>query len=73
MPQYTGKQSMLDAALGEFKDYGFSLVEPDDHTTELYHNGKGIAIYWQTKLTIPVLHEGCQNYLKSIERHGGGS
>ena len=36
VPTYTGKQSILNAALGEYADYGFSLVAPDDHTTELY-------------------------------------
>lgn len=35
MVNYTGKQSLLDAALGEFKDFGFSLIEPDDHVAEL--------------------------------------
>jgi len=66
MANYTGKQSVLDEALGEFKDFGFSLVEPDDHVIELYFKDKKIATYNQSKLTIPILHEGCGNYLKSI-------
>lgn len=65
MAEYTGNQSILDAALGEFKDYGFSLKEPDDHLTELYFKDKKIATYNQVKLTIPVLHEGCRNFLKN--------
>ncbi len=66
MANYTGKQSVLDEALGEFKDYGFSLVEPDDHVTELYFKDKKIATYNQTKLTELILHEGCRNFLKSL-------
>ena len=68
MATYTGKQSVLDAALGKFKDYGFSLVEPDDHFLELYFKDKKIATYYQGAVTIKIIREGCQNFLKSIER-----
>lgn len=68
MATYTGKQSLLDAALGEFKDYGFKLVENDDHCVELYHNGKRIAVYNQQATTIELIRAGCENYLKSIAR-----
>jgi len=44
----------------------YTLVEPDDHVIELYFKDKKIATYNQSKLTIPILHEGCGNYLKSI-------
>jgi len=67
MAKYTGLQSILNASLGEFADYGFTLVEVDDHITELYFKDHCIARYNQTKLTIPTLHEGCRNYLKSLE------
>ena len=66
MPTYTDKQSILDASLGDYVGFGFRLEEPDDHITELYFKDKCIARYNQDKLTIPVLHEGCANYLKSI-------
>jgi hypothetical protein len=66
MPTYTGKQSILNAALGEFAAYGFRLVEPDDHVTELYFKDKRIGVFNQDKLTIPILHEGCRNFLKNI-------
>lgn len=66
MATYTGKQSVLDEALGEFKDYGFKLVEPDDHVLELWFKDKQIATYNQTKATIEIIQEGCKNYLKSI-------
>lgn len=68
MTIYTGKQSVLDAALGKFKDYGFRLVEPDDHFLELYYKNKKIATYYQGAVTIELIREGCQNYLKSITR-----
>lgn len=68
MAIYSGKQSMLDASLGEYAGYGFRLVEPDDHITELYFKDKCIARYNQDKLTIPELHKGCKNYLESIAR-----
>jgi len=60
------RQDTLDAILGDFKDYGFSLREPDTDTAELSYKGKVIARYNQAKLTIPVLLEGCRNYLKNM-------
>lgn len=68
MATLTGKQSVLDAALGKFKDEGFSLVEPDDHFLELYFKEKKIATYYHSVVTIKIIREGCRNYLKSIER-----
>ena len=67
MSTHISKQDMLNAALGEFADFGFRLEEPDDHITVLYFKDKLIARYNQPMLTIPVLHEGCRNYLKSLE------
>ena len=66
MPVFKDKQSINDAALGIFKDYGFSLVEPDDHVVELYFKDKKVNTYSQSALTIPLLQEGCRNFLKSI-------
>jgi len=66
VPTYTGKQSLLDAALGDYADYGFSLTEPDSHVTELYFKDKKIASFNQTRLTIPVLLEECRIFLQSI-------
>ena len=63
MATYAGKQSVLDETLGYFKDYGFKLVEPDDHVLELYFREKRIAVYNQTKATIEIIREGCKNYL----------
>ena len=66
MATYTGKQSVIDEALGKFKDYGFNLVEPDDHLLELYFKDNRIAVYYQPTATIKIIQEGCENYLKSI-------
>ena len=66
MATYTGKQSVLDESLGKFKDYGFNLVEPDDHLLELYFKDNKIAVYHQPTATIKIIQEGCENYLKSI-------
>lgn len=66
MTTYTGRQSVSEAALGKFKDYGFSLVEPDDHLLELYFKEKRIAVYYQGSVTIKVIRDNCQNFLKSI-------
>ena len=69
MAQINGKMKFKDAmniaALGEYADMGFSLNEPDDHSTELWFKGKKIATYISTKLTIPVLYEDCQNFLSN--------
>jgi len=61
------KQTVQDQTLGEFKDKGFKLVEPDDHVLELYFKDKRIAVYNQTKVTQEIIREGCQNYLVNIE------
>lgn len=68
MAIYTGKQSVLDEALGEYAQYGFKLTEPDIHILELYFKDKRIATYNQTRVTIPIIREGCKNYLASIMR-----
>ena len=68
MTKYTGKQSINDEALGQYKDFGFQLVEPDDHLLELWFKDKRIAVYNQTKATFDIIREGCKNYLESITR-----
>ena len=66
MATYTSKQSVLDEALGEFKDYGFRLEEFNDDEFILYFKDKQIARYYQTKATFDIIKQGCENYLKSI-------
>lgn len=67
MAVYTGKQSINDAALGEFADYGFSL-ENHGETSELYFKDKRIAVFNAAMLTIPVLQDGCRNFLINMGR-----
>lgn len=69
MATYTGAQSLHNAALGEYADYGFSLREDGDHILELSFKDKVIARLNQTKVTIPIIQEGCHNYLANILRH----
>ena len=66
MPNYTGKQSINGAALGEFESMGFSLHESDDHFVELYFKDCLVATYLQTTLSIILLRDACSMYLKSI-------
>ena len=66
MAKYRTKEDILNAALGEYREFGFRLEEPDDHFTELYFKDKKIATYNQQALTIPKLQEGCRNFLKSL-------
>jgi hypothetical protein len=65
---FNKRNSIFDAVLGRYYDYGFRLVEPDDHLVELWFKDKCIAVYNQSRLTISTLHEGCENYLKSLAR-----
>lgn len=69
MAQYTGKQSVLDASLGEFVNIGFSLIEVDDHTLELYFKDKLIATYNSTKVPMDTIQQGCQNFVNNVMRN----
>jgi len=59
---------VLVASLGEFANYGFKLVEADDHILELYFKEKCIARFNQNKVTIATIQDGCKNYLANIVR-----
>jgi len=63
MATYTGKQSVLNETLGIYGELGFELIEPDDHLLELWFKDKRIAVYNQTQATIPIIREGCKNFL----------
>ena len=66
MATYTGRKSLLDAALGEFSNIGFDLQENDDHIALLYFKDKLINSYHQSTLTIPFLQEECRLFLQRI-------
>jgi hypothetical protein len=63
MAIYNSAQSIFNEALGDFRHYGFELCELNDHLLELYFHGIKIASYNQSAATIPVIQEGCHNYL----------
>lgn len=67
MATYTGKQSVLNEALRMYGELGFKLVEQDDHLLELWFKDKRIAVYNQTKATIPIIREGCKNFLANLQ------
>lgn len=69
MREYKGKASILDEVLGDYKDFGFNLKEPDDHILELYFKDKLIATYNQSKATFVVIREGCKNYMAALVRN----
>jgi len=64
--QEQGLQSMLNAALGEYRPKGFRLVEPDDHCLYLYYQNEWIGIISQGRATIPVIREACREHLEGL-------
>ena len=67
MAEYTGFQSLLNEALGEYKDAGFRLTEPDDHTLSLYYHDKLVVPFSQTGATIEAIRRACQAHLDRIQ------
>jgi len=66
MAQYTGLQSILNAALGEYQFKGFRLVEFGDHALNLYYQDEWVGVISQGSATIPVIHEACREHLEGI-------
>ncbi len=66
MAQYTGLQSICNAALGDYRSKGFRLVEDGDHFLRLYYQDSILEIFNQTRVTIPVIHKTCRRYLESL-------
>ena len=64
--QYTGLQSILNVALGEYRSKGFRLVELGDHILRLYYQDELVGILSQGGATIPVIREACQEHLESL-------
>lgn len=61
-----GFQSILNAALGEYRAKGFRLVEPDDHALMLYYQDDVVGVLSQGGATIPVIQQACQEHLESL-------
>lgn len=65
MATYINKQSVLDAALDDYKEFGFRLEDHGDKT-RLFFKDKQIAEFFIDKVNIEVVRQGCKNYLASI-------
>ena len=56
--------------LGELKDYGFKLVEPDDHVTQLFFKDKLLGVYNQNKVTAEIIERDCWNFIRNTVVRG---
>ena len=64
--QYTGFQSIINAALGKYRSKGFRLMEINDYTLMLYFCDEVVGVLSQGGATIPVIHKACQEHLESL-------
>lgn len=64
--KFTCRQSVLNAALNGFDEYGFSLTEPDKITTELRFKGEIVRIFPQETVTFNDIHNACREYLSKV-------
>ena len=61
--KFTCKQSVLNAALNGFDQYGFTLTEPDKTTTELRFKGEIVRVFPQETVTFNDIHNACRERL----------
>ena len=66
MPNYIDYQSVLDAALGSYRDRGFSIEETTDSGAIIYHNNIPLAAIPKNDVTIIRIHSACLDYLKEV-------
>ena len=60
-------EGICTAALGEYKDKGFTAHETDDHLLVIEHYGKEIARYNVTKVELEEVKQDChQHYNEDI-------
>lgn len=71
MAEYTGVQSILNAALGEYHAKGFRLVESDDYTLALSYEGERVALFGVQDALIPSIHEAYRKHLDRITVEAG--
>jgi len=64
MAEYKNAQSILNAALGDYQQQGFRLVEPDDHTLVLYHDDYRVCTFSASGADIPTIRAACDIYLR---------
>ena len=67
MPNYIDYQSVLDAALGSYRDRGFSIEETTDSGAILYHNNIPLASFSKEDTTMIRIHSACLEYLKEVQ------
>jgi len=67
MAEYTGLQSILNAALGPYQAKDFRLVEQDDHISILFYRDEKVAVFSQQGMTIQSLHQACAQWLEKRE------
>lgn len=68
MATYKHLESILNAALGEYIELGFTLKRGGYGTVELFFKDKKLATYNTDKATIGIVREGCKNYMASLAR-----
>jgi len=68
MAQYKGKQSVMDEALGEYKDKGYRLEEAENHTYTLYFKDKWIWKDIPREVTFEAIQEGCKTHAANTMR-----
>lgn len=64
--EYTGFQSIINAALGEYQSLGFNLKADDDHILTLYYTDTIIARFSQTGVAFSMICKTCQEYLTKL-------
>ena len=62
------KDSILKAFVGNYAGLGFRLKEYNEYFVMLYHLDKPIGQFQQSKMTIPLVRNSCQNYLDSMNK-----
>jgi len=68
MAVYTGGQSIVDAALGQYRNLGFSLVEAADHRLALRYKGVELERYNQLTITVETIRRQCHVFQTFVER-----
>ncbi|MDG6912590.1 MAG: hypothetical protein JRN35_05855 [Nitrososphaerota archaeon] len=62
MPEYTGYQSVLNAALGEWQSKGYHLVEQGDHALLLFHRDEQVGVFSQCGATPEFIRLACAEH-----------
>ena len=65
MASYIDYQSILNVALGTYRDKGFRLTEQMDNRGGLYYQGEKVCSFSPEELTITGIHQAC---LKCLDK-----